>query len=218
MAESIVNFFRELIGNDYITVLIVSMIPFVEVRGSIPLAIAMDMNPIAAFALAFSGSAIMCPIVLAILRPILNWLRKFIFFKHLVEAVEDGFKGKAQAVSDKANKFDASQIEKRKMLGLFGFVALPVPMTGVWTGTAIGAFLELPFIKTVMVVVIGDLTASIIMTLLSVFCNDYIDIILYIVFGIVILAVLYFIIRVVYKAIIKAKEEKKQAGDSVDNG
>ena len=48
MAESIVTFFRELIGNDYITVFIVSMIPFVEVRGSIPLAIAMGMNAFAA--------------------------------------------------------------------------------------------------------------------------------------------------------------------------
>ena len=59
MAETIVNFFRDLIGNDYITVFIVSMIPFVEVRGSIPLAIAMGMNAFAAMGLAFLGSAIL---------------------------------------------------------------------------------------------------------------------------------------------------------------
>ena len=181
MAQSIIEFFRNLIGNDYVTILIVSMIPFVEVRGSIPLAIAMGMNAFAAFGLAFAGSAIMCPIVLAILRPILEWLKKFKGFRNLVEAVEDGFKGKAQKVTDKANQFDTFQIERRKMLGLFGFVALPVPMTGVWTGTAIGAFIDLSFLKTVLVVIVGDLTASIIMTLLSVFCSAYIDIILYIV-------------------------------------
>ncbi len=208
MSDAIVNFFRDLIGNDYITVFIVSMIPFVEVRGSIPIAIAMGMNAFAALGLAFLGSAIMCPIVLAILRPILNWLKKFKVFRNLVEAVEDGFKSKAKGVNDKAEKFDKSQIERRKMLGLWGFVAVPVPMTGVWTGTAVGAFVELSFLKTVFVVVTGDLVACVIMTFLSVFCAKYIDIILYIVFAIVIVAIIYFIVRIIVKAVKKSKEKK----------
>ena len=208
MAESIVTFFRDLIGNDYITVFIVSMIPFVEVRGSIPIAIAMGMNVFAAFGLAFLGSAIWSPIVLAILRPIINWLKKFKVFRLIVEAIEDGFKSKAKGVEDKANQFDASQIEKRKMLGLYAFVAFPVPMTGVWTGSAIGAFLEMPFLKATLVVVVGDLTACIIMSLLSYFASAYIDIILLVVFIIVIIAILYFIARVVYKAVKKSKEQK----------
>ena len=218
MAESIVTFFRDLIGNDYITVFIVSMIPFVEVRGSIPIAIAMGMNVFAAFGLAFLGSAIWGPIVLAILRPIINWLKKFKVFRAIVEAIEDGFKSKAKGVEDKANQFDASQIEKRKMLGLYAFVAFPVPMTGVWTGSAIGAFLEMPFLKATLVVVVGDLTACIIMSLLSYFASAYIDIILLVVFIIVIIAILYFIARVVYKAVKKSKEQKlEEVNDTEGN-
>ena len=218
MAESIVTFFRDLIGNDYITVFIVSMIPFVEVRGSIPIAIAMGMNVFAAFGLAFLGSAIWGPIVLAILSPIINWLKKFKVFRAIVEAIEDGFKSKAKGVEDKANQFDASQIEKRKMLGLYAFVAFPVPMTGVWTGSAIGAFLEMPFLKATLVVVVGDLTACIIMSLLSYFASAYIDIILLVVFIIVIIAILYFIARVVYKAVKKSKEQKlEEVNDTEGN-
>lgn len=218
MAESIVTFFRDLIGNDYITVFIVSMIPFVEVRGSIPIAIAMGMNVFAAFGLAFLGSAIWGPIVIAILRPIINWLKKFKVFRAIVEAIEDGFKSKAKGVEDKANQFDASQIEKRKMLGLYAFVAFPVPMTGVWTGSAIGAFLEMPFLKATLVVVVGDLTACIIMSLLSYFASAYIDIILLVVFIIVIIAILYFIARVVYKAVKKSKEQKlEEVNDTEGN-
>ncbi len=208
MAESIVSFFRDLIGNDYITVFIVSMIPFVEVRGSIPIAIAMGMNVFAAFGLAFLGSAIWCPIVLAILRPIINWLKKFKVFRAIVEAIEDGFKSKAKGVEDKANQFDASKIERRKMLGLYAFVAFPVPMTGVWTGSAIGAFLDMSFWKAMLVVIVGDLTACIIMSILSYFAAAYIDIILLVVFIIVILAIAYFIARVIYKAVKKSKEAK----------
>ena len=210
MADTIVSFFRDLIGNDYITVFIVSMIPFVEVRGSIPIAIAMGMNVFAAFGLAFLGSVIWCPIVLAILRPIINWLKKFKVFRAIIEAIEDGFKSKAKGVEDKANQFDASQIEKRKMLGLYAFVAFPVPMTGVWTGSAIGAFLDMKFWKAVLVVVVGDFTACLIMSLLSYFASAYIDIILLVIFIIVIIAILYFIVRVVYKAVKKSKEEKKE--------
>ena len=218
MAESIVNFFRELIGNDYITVFIVSMIPFVEVRGSIPLAIAMGMKPIFAFLLAFAGSIIWCPILLAILRPIINWLEKFKVFRAIVGAIEDGFKSKAKGVKDKANQFDGKKIEMRKMLGLYTFVAFPVPMTGVWTGTAIGAFLEMSFLKTVLVVFLGDLTACGIMTLLSHFASAYIDIILLVVMIIVLVAILYFLVRIVYKAVKKSKEEKlAQALESEDN-
>ena len=208
MAESIVTFFRDLIGNDYITVFIVSMIPFVEVRGSIPLAIAMGMNAFAAMGLAFLGSAICAPILLAIWRPIINWLKKFKVFRALVEAIEDGFKSKAKGVEDKANQFDTSRIERRKMLGLYAFVAFPVPMTGVWTGTAIGAFLDMSFIKATLVVIVGDLTACGIMTLLSYFLSDYIDIILTIVLVIVLLALTYFVVRVIVKAVKKSKLEK----------
>ena len=200
MAESIVNFFRELIGNDFVTVFIVSMIPFVEVRGSIPIAIAMGMNPFAAFGMAFLGSAIWCPILLLIWRPIINWLKKFKIFRAIVEAIEDGFKSKAKGVEDKASKFDASQIERRKMLGLFAFVAFPAPMTGVWTGTAIGAFIDMSFWKALLTVIVGDLTACTIMTLLSYFCSAYIDIILYVVMAIVFVAILYFVVRVIVKA------------------
>lgn len=217
MAESIVTFFRELIGNDFITVFIVSMIPFVEVRGSIPLAIAMGMNPGLAFLMAFLGSAMWCPIVLLILKPIINWLKKFKIFNAIVSAIEDGFKSKAKGVEDKANAFDASQVERRKMLGLYVFVAFPVPMTGVWTGTAIGAFIDMSFWKVVLTVIVGDLTACGIMTLLSYFCSAYIDIILYCVMAIVLIAILYFIVRVIIKAKAKSLEDKKDDSLTKEN-
>ena len=217
MAESIVTFFRELIGNDFITVFIVSMIPFVEVRGSIPLAIAMGMNPGLAFLMAFLGSAMWCPIVLLILKPIINWLKKYKVFNAIVSAIEDGFKSKAKGVEDKANAFDASQVERRKMLGLYVFVAFPVPMTGVWTGTAIGAFIDMSFWKVVLTVIVGDLTACGIMTLLSYFCSAYIDIILYCVMAIVLIAILYFIVRVIIKAKAKSLEDKKDDSLTKEN-
>lgn len=216
MAETIVSFFRELIGNDYITIFVVSMIPFVEVRGSIPLAIAMGMNVFAAFGLAFLGSIIVSPILLLILRPIMEWLKKFKLINSVIQAIEDGFKGKAKNVEENAKKFDPSIITKRKMIGLYCFVGIPVPMTGVWTGTAIGTFLDLSFWQNLLVITVGDLTACIIMSLLSYFCAEYIDIILYAIFAIVIIAIMYFVVKVIIKAV-KIEKGKKADDKKIDN-
>jgi uncharacterized membrane protein len=67
---------------------------------------------------------------------------------------------------------------KYKVLGVLAFVAVPLPMTGVWTGSAVAAFLDLKFPVALLAVLLGNLCAGIIMTLLCVFLIDYLDIIL----------------------------------------
>ena len=76
MTEKIIEAVRELIGNDMLTTVLISMIPIVELRGAIPAAMTMGLQPLVAFALAWAGSAIVSPILLLILRPVLNWMKK----------------------------------------------------------------------------------------------------------------------------------------------
>ena len=89
-------------------------------------------------------------------------------------------------------------------------------MTGVWTGSAIGTFLELSFWQNLLVITVGDLTACIIMTLLSYFCSQYIDIILYIIFAIVIIAIVIFIVKIV-RRMLKTKKENTSNDQKIDN-
>lgn len=211
MAESIVEFFRNIIGNDYITVLIVSMIPFVEVRGSIPIAIAMGMNVFVSIGLAFLGSIIIAPIILLVLKPILNWLKKFKIFNSFIVALEEGFQGKADKVMEGVENqaYSQKRILRKKMLGTYLFVAFPVPMTGVWTGSAVACFLDIPFWWACLVIGLGNLTASIIMSILSYFFAAYIDIILGVIIGIVLIAVIAFIVKIA----IKMSKKKKEGND-----
>ena len=121
MTEKIIEAVRQLIGNDYLTTVLISMIPIVELRGAIPAAITMGIKPIVAFALAWAGSAIVSPILLLILRPVLNWMKKFKIFASLAQAIEDGFKGKAMKVIGKEGNTALSgeelkRLERKNML------------------------------------------------------------------------------------------------------
>lgn len=212
MTEKIIEAVRELLGNDYLTTVLISMIPIVELRGAIPAAITMGLQPLVAFALAWAGSAIVSPILLLILRPVLNWMKKYKIFASLARAIEDGFKGKAMKVVGKEagaalTGEELKRLERKKMIGVYLFVAFPIPLTGVWTGSAIATFIDLPFWKSMLMVWLGNLTAGAIVTLLAFFLSAYMNIILDIFFIIVILVLLLFIVRTVVKMV----KNKKQA-------
>lgn len=219
MTEKIIDFVRELIGNDYITTILISMIPIVELRGAIPAAMTMGIHPLAAFALAWAGSAIVSPILLLILRPVLNWMKKIKAFASLANAVESGFRSKAMKVVGKSADGEftpelAKKLEKKKMLGVYVFVAVPLPLTGVWTGSAISTFLDIPFWKSMFMVWLGNLTAGLIVTVLAVFLQDYMNIVLDVFLIIVILVLLLYIVRVVVKMVKSKKQAKKEQEDA----
>ena len=219
LTEKIIEAVRQLIGNDYLTTVLISMIPIVELRGAIPAAITMGLKPMVAFALSWAGSAIISPILLLILRPILNWMKKFKIFASLATAIEDGFKGKAMKVIGKEDNAaltgeELKRLERKKMLGVYLFVAFPIPLTGVWTGSAVATFIDLPFWKSMAMVWLGNLTAGLIVTMLAFFLSAYMNIILDIFFVIVILVLLLFIVRTVIK-MVKNKKQAQQ-DDSKD--
>lgn len=188
------------------------MIPIVELRGAIPAAMTMGIHPLLALALAWAGSAIVSPILLLILQPVLKWMKKYKAFASLANAVESGFRSKALKVVGASDESKLTpelmrKLERKKMLGVYIFVAVPFPMTGVWTGSAVSTFLDIPFFKSMMMVWLGNLTAGLIVTALAVVLADYMNIVLDIFFIIVLLVLALYILRVVIKMV----KSKKQA-------
>lgn len=199
MTQTIVEFFRNLFHNDIATVILIAMVPMIELRGAIPVGVAAGMKLWEAFGWAWLGSSLVAPILLLLLRPILNLLKKIKFFKRFIEALEQTFDAKAAKVAAKSNKkgFDPRAIERKKLLGTFAFVAVPAPLTGVWTGSAVAAFLGLPFWKSLLTVCAGNLVAGALITLLTMFLQDYIDYILYALLALVAVVIVYYIVKVV---------------------
>ena len=114
------------ISKEWITIIIAAL-PVSELRGAIPLAVAMGFSLKKAFALSVLGNILpVCPI-LFLLEPVSERMRHI----PLVRRFFDWFFERTRR--------KASLVEKYEALGLIPFVAIPLPVTGAWTG-AVAAF------------------------------------------------------------------------------
>jgi uncharacterized membrane protein len=143
---------------DVLKVIFWSAVPIVEQRGAIPYGIfGTDLNPIIVFIVSYFGSLIPVPFILLLFNKIFNWLKKYKIFKGLYKLIER-----------KINK-NKAKFEKYEEPALITFIAIPLPTTGVWTGTAVAAFLNLDFKKSVKCAAAGAFISAVIITILCTF-------------------------------------------------
>ena len=141
-----------------LAVFLTSMLPIVELRGALPLAINLFKIPvIKAFAIAFTGNMIPVPFILLLLGPLVRLLSKVATFDRF-------FKNLFERTRRKSN----SMIERYEEIGLLTFVAVPLPGTGAWTGALIAFLFGLDFWKSIVVIGSGVLIAGVIVTTLCV--------------------------------------------------
>lgn len=199
MAESLGRFLLGIFGgNKYVATLFVSMFPLIELKGAIPIGTGLfGLNLWVTAGVAYLGSTLISIVEFFILLPVFALLKKIGFIRKLVEKVEAIFKNKAGEIAKKTDGSTESEAKKIMMISLFVFVAVPFPVTGVWTGTAIAVFLGLKFRESVLPIAGGNLIAGAIITLLTLFFKDYVDIIIYVLFAIAIAMLVVFIVKVV---------------------
>lgn len=155
----------------YLIVFLISMVPLIELRGAIPVALSpsdmvffgglhgMGLPIVTAYAICIIGNMIPVPIIFFFARKVLEWGadKKYIgkFFRF---CLEKGHKGGAK-LQEKAGR--------GLYFALFLFVGIPVPGTGAWTGTLAASLLDMNFKKSVIAVLSGVVLAGVIMGLVS---------------------------------------------------
>lgn len=144
-------------------VLMISMIPLVELRGAIPVAVGMDLGlpEWLILIIAIIGNILPVPIIYLFARKVLEWgsKRKWKPFKNFCDFC-----------LKKGEKAGAKLLKKAKSgvyFALFLFVAVPIPGTGAWTGTLAASILNLDFKKTMIAIISGVLVAGLIMLAVS---------------------------------------------------
>jgi uncharacterized membrane protein len=185
------------------------MFPLVELKGAIPIGTLLlgEENLLLSATLGYIGSSFICIPIFFLLIPIFNLLKKIKFVKKIVEKIELVFKNKAEKLASK-NQGEAESVKNKMLIwGLFIFVAVPFPVTGVWTGTAIAVFLGLKFRESVLPIAVGNLIAGSIITLLTFFVGEYVDLIIYVLFAIAIIMLIVFIVKIMRA---KPTEEKQE--------
>lgn len=208
-----VGFIQNLIGNDKIATLLMSFIPLIELKGGIIFARGAGLWFFESFFLSYLGSTIAFIPVFFLLVPILNLLKKIKWFKAFADKIELFFKDKAAGALIKAEKSGKKARTETfyKMLGTFIFVAIPLPMTGVWTGTAVAVFLNLKFKDAILPVVVGNFIAGAIISVLAeiiLALSGNLIVLDYVLYGLFALAAIMLII-----AIIKISRKKKSTAE-----
>ena len=137
------------------TVLLTAALPIIELRGAIPVGISLGLSPIHATLISLVGSMIPVPFILFSIRPIFNYLKTTKIFKKLVHKLTD----KSMSKSGKIQRYGA--------WGLLVFVAIPLPGTGVWSGSLAAALLDMRFKWAFPAILVGNIIAAVIIMGLS---------------------------------------------------
>ena len=140
----------------HIITFMISMIPLLELRGGILVAgIALQQPIIITYITAVLGNMLPIPFILLFIEKIFQWMKKIKYLEKFPHWCEK----KALKHSD--------QIKKYGYLGLYLFVAIPLPGTGAWTGSLLAVLLGLKRGKSLLFIFLGVLTAGLIMSLVS---------------------------------------------------
>ncbi len=137
-------------------VIFFSMIPISELRGAIPLGISLGLSPIHSTIISICGNIIIVPILLRVLHPLIIYFEDTFLFKYTIGRV----KNKAM------NKADA--IKTYSLIGLFIFVAIPLPTSGAWTASVIASILKLDYKKAFAAIALGVIVAGLLILGVSV--------------------------------------------------
>jgi uncharacterized membrane protein len=136
-------------------VLVVSTLPIAELRLAIPLGLSFGMPLEKVFILSVIGNIIPVAPILFLLAPVSRKLRRFKLWARFFDWLFTRTKKRAQTV------------QKYEALGLALFVAIPLPMTGAWTGAIAASLFKIRFRYAFIATVAGVMLAGLIVSLLS---------------------------------------------------
>lgn len=124
--------------NGILETFFLAMTPLGELRAAIPVALAVYKMPLAtAYLVSVIGNLVPVVLLLLFLEPVSVFLRKKSRF----------FESFFSWLFERTRKKGESQVKKYGYPALALFVAVPLPMTGGWTGCAIAFLFKMPFTK-----------------------------------------------------------------------
>lgn len=139
--------------------ILLSLAPVSELRGGIPFAITQGANVWAAFVFCVIANIIVAPLLFLFLDYLHGHLIKFNPYRKTFNAF-------LRRIRKRKEKVERTY-ESWGILALACYVAIPLPITGVWTGTLIAWLLGLKRNRSLLAICLGVIIAGIIVTLIT---------------------------------------------------
>lgn len=138
-----------------LAVFLISMLPFIEVRGAIPIGVGLGIHHIEVLIITFCGSIIPMPFLIKFIRPIFTWLKRKNLFLNYIDRLE------------KKADYKWGKIKRYELFALFIFTAIPLPGTGVWSASLIASLMDLRLKTTIPTIILGNSIATVFIAILS---------------------------------------------------
>lgn len=144
--------------NKELYILFISMLPIIELRGSIPIGIAIGMPFWEVWVLSIIGNMIPIFPILVLFQPVSQFLFKFKWYTRMYNWIYNHSMKKGK---DTLNRYGA--------FGLFVFTAIPVPSTGAWTAAFLASFFRIKIQYSFPAIAFGVIAAGFIVAVFSKF-------------------------------------------------
>ena len=156
LVQSITDFFGGWLTPEVI-IFLVSLLPILELRGGLLAAALLGVDWSVAFPICVIGNLLPIPLILLFIRKIFDFIKKtnFLWMGKLVAKIDDKAQNKSKSMNTAS------------LLGLYAFVAIPLPGTGAWTGALLANILNVKPIKAFIIILIGVISAGLIMSVLT---------------------------------------------------
>ncbi len=154
----------------FLAVILMALIPTIESKIAIPFGLSYaiwgeaTLSPVVAFLCAYVGSMIPCIFIIIIIRKLKNKTSGFVCDKFLSKA-ENRYSKRLEKLSSKSKTF-------YKLSTLALFVAVPLPLTGVYTGSLIAGLSNLKIYQAFIAIAVGEFISCLAITLLCVLFED----------------------------------------------
>lgn len=136
-----------------IVIVLLSAVPVTELRGSIPIAVALGVEPWQAFYLALIGNYLPVIPLALLLDPLVRTFKRIPYLDKIIEMVLT------------RTRKQSAGVEKYGVIGLIIFVAIPSPFTGVWTGSVLAYLLGIKVSYVLFSMAVAITIAGLLVTL-----------------------------------------------------
>jgi uncharacterized membrane protein len=141
----------------YVAVFALSAVPIIELKGAIPVGLSLGVPELYCFLLAIFGSMLLSPVLILLTRRILAWLI-----------------GSKVKLFNRFGTWQQARLAKRgtnlkrygSLLFLFALVAIPLPTTGVWTGSMVAGLFDIRMRIALPIIFVGNCVAGVLVWLI----------------------------------------------------
>lgn len=140
---------------EYIKLMFLSMVPIIELRGAIPLGIAMNLNSFYVYCICVIGATLISIPIVVLFRNIIEYLMHKKYFNKIIRLIDRKIEGRAK------------KLKAVSIIGIIVFVGIPLPTTGSWSAAAIASILKMRLRDSILGIFIGNAIAGLIMSVLT---------------------------------------------------